>query len=124
MRDARTGARHDRLGHALASDPGVVRAGLRRQFRHPHGVALAQERLPQGAERGQAARRAAPACDSAWRLHGAPPIEPRGDALTRLCRQDSRSEEHTSELQSLAYLVCRLLLEKKKKNISSSLLMS
>src|SRR2546425_8817795 len=27
----------------------------------------------------------------------------------------SRSEEHTSELQSLAYLVCRLLLEKKKK---------
>src|SRR3989441_3683123 len=29
-----------------------------------------------------------------------------------------RSEEHTSELQSLAYLVCRLLLEKKKKTIS------
>src|SRR2546425_3918345 len=27
-----------------------------------------------------------------------------------------RSEEHTSELQSLAYLVCRLLLEKKKNN--------
>src|SRR2546423_11700645 len=27
-----------------------------------------------------------------------------------------RSEEHTSELQSLAYLVCRLLLEKKKPN--------
>src|SRR5205823_8898200 len=32
-----------------------------------------------------------------------------------------RSEEHTSELQSLAYLVCRLLLEKKKnkKNINN-----
>src|SRR2546425_6033838 len=29
---------------------------------------------------------------------------------------DIRSEEHTSELQSLAYLVCRLLLEKKKYN--------
>src|SRR3989441_6905772 len=29
-----------------------------------------------------------------------------------------RSEEHTSELQSLAYLVCRLLLEKKKKSKS------
>src|SRR5256714_10131877 len=28
----------------------------------------------------------------------------------------ARSEEHTSELQSLAYLVCRLLLEKKKIN--------
>src|SRR2546425_5884573 len=32
----------------------------------------------------------------------------------------TRSEEHTSELQSLAYLVCRLLLEKKKKKISVS----
>src|SRR5205823_14077294 len=33
-----------------------------------------------------------------------------------------RSEEHTSELQSLAYLVCRLLLEKKKKqNLSTTI---
>src|SRR5687767_15604756 len=31
------------------------------------------------------------------------------------CQPTDRSEEHTSELQSLAYLVCRLLLEKKKK---------
>src|SRR3712207_8764377 len=31
-----------------------------------------------------------------------------------------RSEEHTSELQSRQYLVCRLLLEKKKKNISKT----
>src|SRR3712207_8201253 len=31
-----------------------------------------------------------------------------------------RSEEHTSELQSRQYLVCRLLLEKKKKNTLSS----
>src|SRR2546425_7947392 len=31
-----------------------------------------------------------------------------------------RSEEHTSELQSLAYLVCRLLLEKKKKQKSTT----
>src|SRR5437899_6817681 len=30
-------------------------------------------------------------------------------------REDIRSEEHTSELQSLRHLVCRLLLEKKKK---------
>src|SRR2546425_2052158 len=34
----------------------------------------------------------------------------------------ARSEEHTSELQSLAYLVCRLLLEKKKKNTLCKLL--
>src|SRR5258707_10824485 len=32
----------------------------------------------------------------------------------RSCRSDARSEEHTSELQSRQYLVCRLLLEKKK----------
>src|SRR5256714_6001865 len=32
----------------------------------------------------------------------------------------ARSEEHTSELQSLAYLVCRLLLEKKKKAIDAA----
>src|SRR5687768_17681451 len=31
------------------------------------------------------------------------------------CRQDRRSEEHTSELQSRLHLVCRLLLEKKKE---------
>src|SRR2546425_2522175 len=39
------------------------------------------------------------------------------DLATALAGQGVRSEEHTSELQSLAYLVCRLLLEKKKKNI-------
>src|SRR2546425_4513633 len=33
--------------------------------------------------------------------------------------RNARSEEHTSELQSLAYLVCRLLLEKKKKTCDS-----
>src|SRR5205823_7727656 len=38
------------------------------------------------------------------------------DALGCATSNDlDRSEEHTSELQSLAYLVCRLLLEKKKK---------
>src|SRR5687767_10532532 len=36
--------------------------------------------------------------------------------------KQGRSEEHTSELQSLAYLVCRLLLEK-KKNISNYILL-
>src|SRR2546425_7680327 len=43
-----------------------------------------------------------------------------GDVRDLLARERDdararRSEEHTSELQSLAYLVCRLLLEKKKK---------
>src|SRR3712207_9018288 len=35
-------------------------------------------------------------------------------------RSNNRSEEHTSELQSRQYLVCRLLLEKKKNEIYSS----
>src|SRR5262249_58038793 len=35
--------------------------------------------------------------------------------VSRVGRRGSRSEEHTSELQSLTNLVCRLLLEKKKK---------
>src|SRR5229473_7646831 len=38
-------------------------------------------------------------------------------------RDAGRSEEHTSELQSLAYLVCRLLLEKKKKITLTHLLL-
>src|SRR5205823_8670081 len=42
------------------------------------------------------------------------------ELLVRVLKQrpdpPRRSEEHTSELQSLAYLVCRLLLEKKKHN--------
>src|SRR5690625_5520969 len=40
----------------------------------------------------------------------------RGDVVFEaLTPQDMRSEEHTSELQSRGHLVCRLLLEKKKK---------
>src|SRR2546427_12810198 len=38
-----------------------------------------------------------------------------GDSREVLSASDSRSEEHTSELQSQSNLVCRLLLEKKKK---------
>src|SRR5258705_5367832 len=44
-----------------------------------------------------------------------PPGSPLGDP------GGGRSEEHTSELQSLRHLVCRLLLEKKKKHPSSRL---
>src|SRR5438874_12817752 len=59
-------------------------------------------------------------------LHDALPISGRGARLSRLLgcagsrgpfgRPSNRSEEHTSELQSRRDLVCRLLLEKKKKN--------
>src|SRR3712207_7718427 len=44
-------------------------------------------------------------------------LHPVADAIAVNPRQLAlRSEEHTSELQSRQYLVCRLLLEKKKKN--------
>src|SRR2546422_5987699 len=57
-------------------------------------------------------------------LHDALPISPtaiwRGRSalipMAVACTARSRSEEHTSELQSRLHLVCRLLLEKKKKN--------
>src|SRR3712207_8130199 len=48
---------------------------------------------------------------------GAPPVLPDDgvvDGLARRAVPHDRSEEHTSELQSRQYLVCRLLLEKKK----------
>src|SRR5687767_15721128 len=62
-----------------------------------------------------------PLAASHSRGRGARPIWPglaptlRPDALPLPAQGGIRSEEHTSELQSLAYLVCRLLLEKKKK---------
>src|SRR3712207_7828874 len=51
--------------------------------------------------------------------HSCPPKPVDRERITprpqRRSRQSQRSEEHTSELQSRQYLVCRLLLEKKKK---------
>src|SRR2546425_5972489 len=59
---------------------------------------------------GQAALREGRYAEAASKFETALTEHPeRTDALV------GRSEEHTSELQSLAYLVCRLLLEKKKK---------
>src|SRR5690625_7112217 len=45
--------------------------------------------------------------------------DPAPRAEHRSCSAKDRSEEHTSELQSRGHLVCRLLLEKKKKTRSS-----
>src|SRR3712207_8449089 len=56
--------------------------------------------------------------------HGDLRISDRGKAFgmkTRTINGNDRSEEHTSELQSRQYLVCRLLLEKKKQHISSEI---
>src|SRR3712207_8452623 len=56
----------------------------------------------------------------AWRSCSSWPsrARTRGSRSTR-ARSTTRSEEHTSELQSRQYLVCRLLLEKKKKRVTT-----
>src|SRR5687767_15182336 len=60
-----------------------------------------------------AARVARPRCPLRdWVSQSMPAVLPEPSMPSR---RGARSEEHTSELQSLAYLVCRLLLEKKKK---------
>src|SRR5690348_17850402 len=75
---------------------------------------------------------------AAVRRHAATPRHPRGDGPPERCLDPpvsrrqwaagagravagprQRSEEHTSELQSPVHLVCRLLLEKKKKKTTS-----
>src|SRR2546425_7383763 len=52
--------------------------------------------------------------DLAWLVIVPVALLLREPATGAVASDDARSEEHTSELQSLAYLVCRLLLEKKK----------
>src|SRR3989442_8506479 len=73
---------------------------------------------------------AAPA-DTSWRATPSPQSTTYDTSLTRITCADAeltfrgrgrstRSEEHTSELQSRPHLVCRLLLEKKKKTQTST----
>src|SRR3712207_7053677 len=61
-------------------------------------------------------RLGAPPADAPPRARGA---RTRPDAA-RARRSERRSEEHTSELQSRQYLVCRLLLEKKKRTLTQT----
>src|SRR3712207_8278547 len=55
------------------------------------------------------------AAEPSFPPEGKPPAEAGGAVHGGVLRQADRSEEHTSELQSRQYLVCRLLLEKKKE---------
>src|SRR3712207_6878530 len=64
-------------------------------------------RAPAGAPCGRGSGRAA---------RGGPPCRARRRSAGGRTVPAARSEEHTSELQSRQYLVCRLLLEKKKKD--------
>src|SRR2546426_8346291 len=85
-------------------------------FRSPHreahgGVGGHDAHRSGGRDRATAPRPAA------W--PGRDPRPDRGEPVRSLA-EPARSEEHTSELQSPCNLVCRLLLEKKKKNTIST----
>src|SRR3712207_7902236 len=79
------------------------------QLVDPEGVVLVPQGL--GGEDHAAPGLGRIAVGDAVEGHDPPSLVGRG-------RQDLRSEEHTSELQSRPYLVCRLLLEKKKNQPS------
>src|SRR3712207_8781854 len=78
------------------------------------GDAGLPRRLPGGVAAGGAAR----AGRGSQNRH--PEIEPASPASRSDEGNGRRSEEHTSELQSRQYLVCRLLLEKKKNHKTTS----
>src|SRR5256886_3600165 len=65
------------------------------------------------------------ACRTSMSFCSNPMCRSRGDCRSgRISSPKRRSEEHTSELQSQSNLVCRLLLEKKKKSFLSLFLIS
>src|SRR3712207_8850792 len=81
----------------------------------PPGLPRAQPRLRAARGAGRRVRRddAGRFPDRARRFG----LLARGARARRRAADDGRSEEHTSELQSRQYLVCRLLLEKKKTHL-------
>src|SRR5437870_9313333 len=82
----------------------LLSAAARRRLCHCHAEAAP--------DKGRTDRRAAQkSCDMRSTSD-----HPKLIAYRRIFEQLDRSEEHTSELQSRGHLVCRLLLEKKKKN--------
>src|SRR2546425_1757374 len=98
---------------------GVGNRGLRARWR---GQRVGRKRQPRRrAEGSRVTRRTVDVIEAGLVPYGEALEWQRSLAQARLERRLQhdvlRSEEHTSELQSLAYLVCRLLLEKKKKKI-------
>src|SRR2546425_10848320 len=95
--------------------------------RPPRSTLFPYTTLFRSPRRGRRTSQPAPPAPPAPPVPPAPPA-PRSSPAIQVVQSDRssragaapglRSEEHTSELQSLAYLVCRLLLEKKKKIIT------
>src|SRR3712207_7259165 len=80
-------------------------------FRAPAALWALQQSAP-------SLQQSAPSAQQLAALSSAPVLTTAAPSFLWAAQQPpSRSEEHTSELQSRQYLVCRLLLEKKKPNI-------
>src|SRR2546425_9519099 len=80
-------------------------------------------RSPLVADQNSHRRKSTAGCRTAQDESGSPAPKTQSDAFTAAHAGGAdvgRSEEHTSELQSLAYLVCRLLLEKKKNKTTQT----
>src|SRR2546422_7219624 len=115
----RTGRTASARGAGAGADPGEARGAFPPARRERPAGRAPSSRTPRscpasrhgGHESRERARRS-PAVASA--LYVAPRERLGGRDYIALARQE-RSEEHTSELQSRLHLVCRLLLEKKKK---------
>src|SRR5207249_1165330 len=107
----RTGGSGCRMGFALGLEWTRTRAGHRRASRTRAGGRNCPK--PYRRLRSEWRPKAFPMIQDLQRLRQALGKATLARACRRRCR--SRSEEHTSELQSRFDLVCRLLLEKKKK---------
>src|SRR2546425_2849839 len=98
-------------GTALAGDQGTRLPVAARALRGAVPRILAQSVIAAIPYAGHSAGGGGCSCRTARRAGCARSTAPEATSSSAC----GRSEEHTSELQSLAYLVCRLLLEKKKK---------
>src|SRR6266481_1716203 len=110
---------HRRQGGQPDADPDRVGPALRdQQAQSPEGHELPEADAPDAPDPALAS------CDQRGRaahVAGEPAEVQQRDGAAAA---DSRSEEHTSELQSQFHLVCRLLLEKKKNIIFPTLLIN
>src|SRR3712207_7348818 len=89
----------------------------------PYTTLFRSRSVGHGGKGGPAAPLSTVPISRLWRTSCLPPVATVGERRG-LVTNDARSEEHTSELQSRQYLVCRLLLEKKKKlqNVTTDIL--
>src|SRR5262245_63194571 len=85
-------------------------------FRSAHGIGSSPRRRSAARRSNPSANTASSREDVAFGVIEHARLRP-GVALRVESARDLRSEEHTSELQSLRHLVCRLLLEKKKNRV-------